>query len=213
MKKQLLNLLMFLLPLMSMSQVGGHLNLVDMENPPYTYQFTKFFLRSSGFSQTPVLEYYGLDAARYYMDSLILTKLYAFNDPSPVRLVSVNSNGLLRSFAATTFLKSSDTTGKWLPVGTYIPDVKRQETYLGTSDGSGNYTVTYSTAYPTTPDVQPQIQNATVTQSVRITSTSTTGFTVQVTNRAVTSVLGIDLISGTATAVSGASVSVLVTAR
>lgn len=91
--------------------------------------------------------------------------------------------------------------------------LRKTETFLGSSDASGNYTVAYGASYPSTPDVQPQLQTGIVTQSVRITASSTTGFTVNITNRAVTSLLGIDLISGTATVVNGASVSVLVTAR
>lgn len=93
------------------------------------------------------------------------------------------------------------------------PTLKKVETFLGTTDGSGNYTIVYGIAYSATPDVQPQIQAGTVTQSIRITATSTTGFTVQVTNRAVVSLLGIDLVAGTATPVSGSSVGVLVTSR
>lgn len=91
--------------------------------------------------------------------------------------------------------------------------VRRQEPFLGTTDGSGNYTVTYGTAYPATPDVQPQLQAGTPSQVVRITASSTTGFTVNVTNRASVTILGIDVLLATTTAVSGASVSVLVTAR
>lgn len=91
-----------------------------------------------------------------------------------------------------------------------IQDSKRIETYLGTSDGSGNYTVTYGTAFANTPDVQPQIQagSSSDTRTVRITSSSTTGFTVNVRNR--TDVVG--LLPSYAN-VSGASVGVLVTER
>lgn len=90
---------------------------------------------------------------------------------------------------------------------------KRIETYVGTTDGSGNYTVTYGTAFSSTPDVQPQLQGGTVNQQVRITASSTTGFTVQATQRAVLSVLGLDVLAGTATALASASVGVLVTQR
>jgi len=71
------------------------------------------------------------------------------------------------------------------------PTAKRTETYSGTSDGSGNYTVTYSTAFGSTPDVQPQIQagSSSDTRTVRITASSTTGFTVNVRNR--TDVIGL----------------------
>ncbi len=93
------------------------------------------------------------------------------------------------------------------------PTLKRIETYTGTTDGSGNYTVTYGTAYPITPDVQPQLQSGTPSQVVRITASSATAFTVNVTNRASVTILGIDVLLATTTPVSGASVGVLVTSR
>lgn len=93
------------------------------------------------------------------------------------------------------------------------PTLKKVETFLGTTDGSGNYTVTYGVAYAVIPDVQPQLQAGTPSQVVRITASSTTGFTVQVTNRASVNLLGIDVLLATTTPVSGASVGVLVTSR
>jgi len=94
-----------------------------------------------------------------------------------------------------------------------IPTVKRTETYLGTTNASGDYTVTYSTAFSVTPDIQPQLQSGTPAQVVRITSSTTTGFTVNVTNRASVVILGIEVLLAATTPVSGASVGVLVTAR
>lgn len=94
-----------------------------------------------------------------------------------------------------------------------IPTVRRVETFLGTTDASGNYTIVYSTAFPTVPDVQPVIQAGTVDQSVRVTSSSTTGFTVQVTQRNSVNILGSDVLLSTTSVVNGASVSILVTAR
>lgn len=90
------------------------------------------------------------------------------------------------------------------------PIMRKTETFSGTTNGSGIYTITYATAYGSTPDVQPQIQasSASDTTSVRITASSTTGFTVLVRNR--TDTLG--LLPSYAN-VSGASVSVLVTER
>jgi hypothetical protein len=87
---------------------------------------------------------------------------------------------------------------------------KKVETFLGTTDASGNYTVTYGTAYTATPDVQPQIQagSSSDTRTIRITASSTTGFTVNVRNR--TDVVGL---LPTYANVSGASVGVLVTER
>jgi hypothetical protein len=88
------------------------------------------------------------------------------------------------------------------------PTIKRVETYTGTTNASGDYTVTYATAFATTPDVQPQLQAPTNTQSIRITNSTTTGFTVKAVNR-------VDVIGllPTYSNVSGASVGVLVTAR
>lgn len=87
---------------------------------------------------------------------------------------------------------------------------KRVETYSGTSDASGNYTVSYTTAFGSTPDVQPQIQasGSSDTRTIRITASSTTGFTVNVRNR--NEVLGL---LPTYTNVQSISVSVLVTER
>lgn len=86
----------------------------------------------------------------------------------------------------------------------------REEDYSGTTDGSGNYTVAYSAAFGATPNVQPVIVNATDSQFFKLTSSNTTGFTVQVRERASLTVLGINLLSFATTAVSGASVRVLV---
>lgn len=91
--------------------------------------------------------------------------------------------------------------------------LKRQETFLGVTNASGNYTVTYTTPYSSVPDVQPQLQAGTPSQVVRITSSTTTGFTVQVTNRASVTLLAVEVLLAATTPVTGASVSVLVTAR
>lgn len=93
------------------------------------------------------------------------------------------------------------------------PTGRRIETFLGTTDGSGNYTVTFGTAYASIPDIQPQLQAGTPSQVVRITARSTTGFTVQVTNRGSVNLLGFEILLAATTAVSGSSVSVLVTER
>lgn len=56
---------------------------------------------------------------------------------------------------------------------------KRVEVYSGSTNGSGNYTVTFGTAYPSPPYVVPTIPNqSSVNQYVRVTAVSTTGFTV-----------------------------------
>ncbi len=60
---------------------------------------------------------------------------------------------------------------------------KRQEPYTGTTAGSGTYTVTYATAYSATPNIQFNINGGTVTNTARLTASSTTGFTITANNR------------------------------
>jgi len=96
--------------------------------------------------------------------------------------------------------------GRW--VFQYKMQSKKQETFSGISNSSGNFTVTFASAYPSSPDIQPAIINPTDTQTIRITAISTTGFTVNVRNRA--DVIGL---LPTYSNVNGASVSVLVTQR
>lgn len=86
--------------------------------------------------------------------------------------------------------------------------LKHQETYSGTTSGSGTYTVTFPTAYVVAPNIQANIINATDTQSLRITSVSTTGFTVLARNR--TDTLG--LLPSYAN-LNGAAVDVVVTEK
>ncbi len=85
---------------------------------------------------------------------------------------------------------------------------KRMEAYSGTTNGSGVYTVTFSTAYSVAPNIQANIIGATDTQNLRITSISTTGFTVTARNR--TDVVGL---LPSYSNVSGASVDVLITEK
>lgn len=97
-------------------------------------------------------------------------------------------------------------------VGRYIKErlepPKRIETYQGTTDAAGNFSVTYTTSFPVTPHVDPELFGATDTQAIRITASTTTGFTVNVRNR--TDVLGL---LPSYSNVPGASVSVLVIER
>ena len=55
---------------------------------------------------------------------------------------------------------------------------KRTETYSGTTNASGLYTVTFGTAYAAAPNIQANLINGADNQNLRITAISTTGFTV-----------------------------------
>lgn len=60
---------------------------------------------------------------------------------------------------------------------------KRQELYSGTTNGSGLYTVTFAVAYGATPNIQFNLIGGAVTNIVRVTAISTTGFTITANNR------------------------------
>lgn len=89
-----------------------------------------------------------------------------------------------------------------------MPSVKRVETFKGTTNSSGLYTVTFANTYSTAPSVQANVIGGTTEQMCRIVSISTTQCVVHVFQRA--TVLSLALSTAT-TNVNGASVDVLVT--
>lgn len=90
--------------------------------------------------------------------------------------------------------------------------IKRQEVYTGVTDALGDYTVSFSTPYHSVPEILPKIIPQTdPNQQCRVTSASTSGFTVHVESRSSISVLGVGVALGFNTAsVSGAPVKVFV---
>lgn len=123
----------------------------------------------------------------------------------------LTNNGFTSSWAALT-LPSVGTAGTYGAVTTdaqgRVTAGKRMETYSGTTNGSGVYTVTFATAYSVAPNIQANITNGTDTQSSRITSISTTGFTVLARNR--TDVVGLLPAYANAT---GVTIDVLITEK
>lgn len=95
--------------------------------------------------------------------------------------------------------------------GTYVTipaATKRQETYSGTTDASGNYTVTFGVAYSVAPNIQSLIVGGTTEQGISGVTISTTGFTIHVYQRSY--LLGL---AQNPTNVSGAAVDVIVTEK
>lgn len=89
---------------------------------------------------------------------------------------------------------------------------RRIETYHGTTNGSGDYTVTFGTPFPTVPTIDPTLKAPTSNrQTVRVTSISTTGFTVRVEERQTLTVLALDVLGVTVTNIAGASLCVTIT--
>lgn len=87
--------------------------------------------------------------------------------------------------------------------------------YSGVTDAGGLYSVTYPTPFAAgkTPTVIPSMVGAPNTQSVRVTASSETGFTVMVEARTVTTVLSIQVLSSAATPVSGQVVNITLVAH
>lgn len=87
--------------------------------------------------------------------------------------------------------------------------------YSGVTNSSGLYSVTYATPFPAgkTPTVIPTMVGAPNTQSVRVTASSETGFTVMVEARTVTTVLSIQVLSSAATPVAGQVVNITLVAH
>jgi len=90
------------------------------------------------------------------------------------------------------------------------PTLKRVENYKSTTDGSGNYTVTFGTAYSSIPHIQANLIGNETNQYIRIVSVSTTGFTVNAYSFVTNNVLGIINLTTSTTALSGATVDVLI---
>jgi len=92
------------------------------------------------------------------------------------------------------------------------PTVKRIETYAGTTDANGLITITYPTAFSAVPNVQPgPVPDSTM--SWVLVSSTTTGFSVRLVQRAVLTVLSVQVLAGLVTNVAGSAAQVLVVER
>lgn len=98
----------------------------------------------------------------------------------------------------------------WSNGTSWKQSAKRQESFSGTTDGSGNFSGTFTPSFSTAPNTQPVIVNGTDLMVFRLTANSVSGFTVNVVQRVKLTVLGIDLLSFNATPVSGQAVKVMV---
>lgn len=90
------------------------------------------------------------------------------------------------------------------------PTIKRIETYTGTTNGSGTYTVTYGTAFGSKPKVLVSYEGSNNKANVFVSSSSTTGFTITTTQYNAITALGFEVLAGAPTALTGATVNVIV---
>lgn len=108
-------------------------------------------------------------------------------------------------------------TGIWghkpLPVIPEPVEPKRIENYFGTTGVGGTYTVVYAEPYPTKPAVLPALLTTGNGYTLKVSSSSTTGFTITVQSSAVVSVLGVNVLGSSFTNVSGIPLNVTVVAN
>src|SRR5690606_39325362 len=89
---------------------------------------------------------------------------------------------------------------------------KRIDTYVGSTNSSGDVTFTYTTAFPDQPIVSIEPLNSDQ-YFVKKMSASASGITLRVFQRQTITLLGAELLLGSVTAVNGAEVRIVVTAR
>lgn len=99
----------------------------------------------------------------------------------------------------------------WVSI-TGKPTFKKQETFSGTTNASGVYTVTFATAYAVAPNIQANIVGGTSNQVVTMTVT-TTGFTCTVVQRSAVTLLTVEVLLAATTPVNNANLHVLITER
>lgn len=84
------------------------------------------------------------------------------------------------------------------------PDVKRIDTYIGTTDANGLFTVVYGTAFAAIPSVQPEPPTNSNYTWVKVSST-VNGFSLRLVQRASLTVLSLEVLAAAVTNVVGAS--------
>lgn len=139
-----------------------------------------------------------------------------FNTPAGSTSQYVRGDGTLVTFPTIPTVPtnvSAFTNDSGYLTNAVLTGYRKVETFLGTSDASGNITITFANTYSTPPDVQPQIIGGTFNQSVRVVSVSTTGCVVQAAQRNVVTLLSVEVLLGATVNLAGASVTVQVTPR
>lgn len=127
----------------------------------------------------------------------------------------INGSGYITNAALSGYATTSSLAGytTFAQLASATSGLRKVETFLGTSDASGNFTITFANTYTTPPDVQPQIIGGTFNQQVRVVSVSNTGCVVQAAQRNIVTLLGLEVLLGATVNLVGASVTVQITAR
>lgn len=153
-----------------------------------------------------------------YATSATLTSGLAGKYNNPVGTITqyVRGDGTLATFPTIPTVPtniSAFTNDSGYLTNAVLVGYRKVETFLGTSDASGNVTITFANTYSIPPDVQPQIIGGTFNQMVRVVSVSTTGCVVQAAQRNLVTLLSIEVLLGATVNLVGASVTIQVTPR
>ena len=136
-----------------------------------------------------------------------------YNTPTGTTAQYVRGDGTLATFPTVPTNVSAFTNDSGYLTNAVLTGYRKVETFLGTSDASGNLTITFANTYATPPDIQPQIIGGTFNQSVRVVSVSTTGCVVQAAQRNIVTLLSTEVLLGATVNLAGASITVQVTPR
>lgn len=152
------------------------------------------------------------DATHWYCKKLVLdTMILHTTSVSSPYFSWFNSSGEMKVSTGSQMLTYMTNT-LTIPLS-HVTGTKRQETYSGVTASSGNYTITFSSAYSVAPNLQINAVS-TNTNIYSKTTVTATGFTINIFQRGVLTVpLVGDVLSGVTSAVSGASVDVLITEK
>lgn len=131
-----------------------------------------------------------------------------------ISMVATQPTGSMMWIGANRKLQATQFSSLTFPYAqlTGVPATKRVETYSGTTNASGNYTVTFASSYSVAPNVQANPIGGTALYKT-ITSVSTTGFTVNISTQNSAIVALVSVLLPGVTAVSGASVDILITEK
>lgn len=182
-------------------------NTSDVNKPVSTSVSTALSAKEGTVTAATSADYYRGDKTFQTLNKTVIGLSNVDNTADTAKPVSTAAQTALNAKANTSSLTTVATSGAYNDLSGK-PTLKRIETYLGTTNASGVYTVTYAIPFASIPDVQPKLQAGTDTQFARITASSTTGFSILIRNR--TDALG--LLPAFSNVVS-ASVGVLVTER
>lgn len=186
----------------------SYFDVVRFEHMKSTYSHKKF-TRNTGYSIMGADTDGGTQP--YAVDSLF--KSFSTTDLSEGSKLYYTDTRARTSISLTTTGTGSATYSNSTGV-LNIPNLRRVEPYTGTTNSSGEITVTYATAFTNVPVVNPTIRGQTnANQLVMLTSSTTTGFTVKVVERQTDTILGIVVLQTTTANVNGATVDTSVIER